>query len=559
MLAAIAGVVAMLSSSSVVLGNEVRMYGQLNDVSTTPWMLPVIDLPSFSAQPSWGLCDSISAVSQCSRHIDSEDSGPMEYNLNEGKPKSGGEAACSARSKSCHNLLAMDIPYDGVLDLFHHVPPRFEEQFGAGVGAGSVGGAGAAGPLGVKFIPILSVSERYDSNIFFTPKIAGLNRADYITSVSPQLFIRDNARAVATTLQVGAVAERYVNNPTLSYIGYSAGINFGLTGLIGRIFPGVTLNVSDNFSYTPNPPAFLGGGSAVNNQLIGEEAKQELSTSDTFSRGIQASRVNTTTNSSTISGGVPVSASTILQATYTYAFIKFGAPVVHRPEFSPVFFGTDTHIVSIGPQIRLSEQDLVSLAYGFSRTTYTGKDIGYDSHSATSSWQHYFSRNVNIRVFAGAAVTKLDTGGTAGATSAGNSTFVPTGGASLGWATSRTTSMSLSYTAGVYPSYQTTTGPLYSHVVSLAGTQRFTDSFGGQMSVNYARNDALGKNGGSGIFFDSYTTNVGLYYRVASWAVATLNGGYGYYRGNLRGVSALSTVDQFDRTEVSVGLTTYWQ
>lgn len=417
---------------------------------------------------------------------------------------------------------------------------------------------GGAGPPGVKFVPMLSFSERYDSNVFFTPKITGLNRADYVTTVSPQLFIRDNARVVATTLQLGAVAERYANNPGLNYFGYNAGLNFGLSGLIGRVFPGTTLYVSDSFSYTPILPAFLGGGSPANNQIIGNEATQELTPADTFTRGVQASRVNTTSNSTTVAGATPLSANAMLQMSYTFAFIKFGAPTVNRTEFSPVFLETNTHVVTAGPQFKLSPQDLVTMAYGFSRTTYSGQTGGYDSHSITGTWQHYIARNFTFRLFAGGAVAQEDTGGRIGGSQA-SQTFVPTGGASVAWNASLTTSVTMDYSTGVYPSYQVTTGPLYSHVVGVSAVHRFSDFFGSQARVNYSRNDAIGKNGGSGILFDSYTATLGLYYRVSSWAVATLTGGYGYYKGNYSGSSAFSANTHFDRTDVTFGFTTYWQ
>jgi hypothetical protein len=473
-------------------------------------------------------------------------------------------ARLAAWPPGTNDLLAMSISQDGILGSLQNMPNRFEEQLGgAGGGLSGIGGAGtvASGPPGIKIIPSLFLSERYDSNVFFTPRIAGLTREDYVTSASPQLFIRDNARVVTTTLQVGAVGERYINNPALSYIGYNGRVSFGLSEVAGRVFPGATLFIYDNFSYSPTPPAFLGGGSQVQNQVIGEESAQALPVSDIYARGIQQARANTTTNSSTITGTIPLLPNTALQTSYTYAFIKFGAPVVSQPNsnFRPVLLESRTHSFTIGPQIRFSGQDILTLGYGYFLSEYSGQEGSYNSHGLTATWQHMISPRVVFRAFAGGAVVSQNFGQAQGATlpntsSPTQSNLVPTGGISLAWA-SRTTNVNLNYSTGIFPSYQASSGPLYSHVIGISAGQRITDNFGALASVNYARNEAFARNGGDGIFFDSYTTNLGLYYRVSSWAIATLTHGYGHYRGNF----SSSTINQFNRTEVIFGLTTYWQ
>ena len=336
----------------------------------------------------------------------------------------------------------------------------------------------------------------------------------------------------------------------------ATGLGFG-----GRVFPGATLFIYDSFSYSPTPPAFLGGGNPAHNQAIGEESAQEPTTSDIYIRGIQQSRANTTTNSSSFTGMIPLSARTALQTSYTYAFVKFGAPAVSQTNsnFRPVLLESTTHSLTIGPQIKLSNQDILTLGYGYFRSDYSGQEGSYDSHGLTATWQHIISPRVTFRGFVGAGLIKQDFGLAQGAatpnvSSPTQSNFVPTGGMSLVW-TSRSTNLNLNYSTGIFPSYQASSGPLYSHVVGASANQRITDNFGMLASVNYARNEAFAKSGGNGIFFNSYTTSLGLYYRVSSWAIATLTHGYGHYRGNY----SLSSIDQFTRTEVIFGLTTYWQ
>lgn len=458
-------------------------------------------------------------------------------------------------------LLAMDVPNGGLLDLFRFSPNRFEEQASGGStgGLAGIGTSATSGPPGIKIIPMLFLSERYDSNVFFSPAIAGVKRDDYVTSVSPQLYVRDNARIVTTTLQLGAVGERYTNNPGLSYVGYNASLNLGLNELIGRVASGATLYVFDNVSYTPTPPAFLGAG--LQSQVVGEGAGQDVSYVDSYVRGVQLSRVNTLTNSSTVAGSIPWTASTNLQASYTYSFVKFGTPVISQSNsgFRPVVLSSATHSVTIGPQVKVTGQDTLTVGYGYFLSSYSGGEGSYDSHGVTATWQRLISPSLILRVYVAGSMVKQDFGVALGATNPGVTTetrtnYVPTGGLSLSWS-SRSTTVSANYSTGIYPSYQTSQGPLYSQVVGITGNHKVTDNFGGLATGNYARNESVGRNGGNGIFFDSYSTTLGLYYRLSSWAVATLTNGYGYFRGNYSGVA----ISQFHRSEVIFGLTTYWQ
>src|SRR5213594_4431348 len=83
-----------------------------------------------------------------------------------------------------------------------------------GTEAGAVTGRPVLG-----IVPSLSVSERYDSNVFFVP---GQNREDFVTTISPQVTVEEKARLLSGSLRAGATAETYVNNPGLNYVGVNA-------------------------------------------------------------------------------------------------------------------------------------------------------------------------------------------------------------------------------------------------------------------------------------------------------------------------------------------------
>jgi uncharacterized protein (PEP-CTERM system associated) len=74
-------------------------------------------------------------------------------------------------------------------------------------------------------IPTLSVSETYDSNVFYTPKTLlspGLKADDFMTTVIPQVNFAHAGPRVNGSFSVGASITKYVNNPSLDYTGINA-------------------------------------------------------------------------------------------------------------------------------------------------------------------------------------------------------------------------------------------------------------------------------------------------------------------------------------------------
>ena len=202
----------------------------------------------------------------------------------------------------------LDVPGNDLshLNIGKEFPTTFSGQLGGGGGGLGVGlpGQGGAGPLGTRVIPMLRISERYDSNVFFIPKTPGLRTEDYVTTVSPQLFVQDSRSFAFTILNVGAVGEYYAINQGLNYIGFNAALASNLTPLVQRYFPGATLRISDTYTYTPNPPGFLNGNQNYSG-TISNEIIDELPVSDQFVRSLQAFRVNTKANTLNASGRYP--------------------------------------------------------------------------------------------------------------------------------------------------------------------------------------------------------------------------------------------------------------
>src|SRR5437870_3408561 len=194
-----------------------------------------------------------------------------------------------------------------------------------------------------KLVPLLAVSERYDSNVFFIP---GRNVEDYVTNISPQVTVDHKGRLIDGTVRGGAAAEVYVKNPGLNYVAANGGVTLNLDNAVSQLVRGAGLKLSDTFYYTPQPPAFVapGTGSQV---------------SEAFVRGIQAARANSFTNTGSVIGSYSLSPRVDLQATYMHRRIRFGTTFVSST--SSQFFNTTFQTVTAGPQVKISPLDTLTL------------------------------------------------------------------------------------------------------------------------------------------------------------------------------------------------------
>jgi hypothetical protein len=429
---------------------------------------------------------------------------------------------------------------------------RFSEQVGgggAGLGGGGLGvglpGQGGAGQIGTRVIPRLSISERYDSNVFFVPKIPGLKREDYVTSVSPQLFVQDSRSFAFTTLNVGAIGEYYAVNQGLSYIGYNAGLASNLTQLVQRYVPGATLRVSDAYTYTPNPPGFL-NANQNHSATIGNEITDEIPFSDQYVRSIQAFRVNTKANTFNISGSYPISPIIGIQGSYSYGTLEFGKTFVPQQQSSDIKFNSlNTHTITVGPTARLSPRDTLVASYSYSRTT---GQVVFESHGATLGWVRSLAPNWVARMYGG--VSLLGQEGTP-------SRLLGIGGASIFWVEGRTTT-GLVYNAGIYPSYVNSGGALLSNNVTLSATHQILDNLRGAVGGSYGRDISTATiPDRPELFFETIQGYSRLTYIVSPSAVFNLGYTVSYNKGTFS-ISAPGEKQEILRQTVTLMLSTFW-
>lgn len=382
---------------------------------------------------------------------------------------------------------------------------------GGGMGSGIGGGmpnvpgtafGGATDPSairtggGLRIIPSVQVSERYDSNVFFSPKglLQGLTPEDFVTTVSPQVrgLYTDREKLLKVNVVAGAVGSYYANNTGLSYVGANAGMVIDMSDLLSQWRPGTKWTVSDTFFYSPQPPAFLlGDQSGVSaNPLVA---------------GFQATRTNTNSNSVNTLFEFPISTMTKVSGSYTHSFIHYRASQV--PQAFPLI-SQETHTYLAGLVTQVTAQDTV-------RADFVGSEFNQGGLGAFSArggivgWTHNFSHTISLNATAGVQILS------------GESTVVrissavaPLGSLAIRW-NNPTTSLSLAYRSGITPSFQFQSAPMLNHSVSFNMTQTTPiPDLMGLLGANYSVANEYGANSGGALSWATVGGTAGLQYRA---------------------------------------------
>jgi len=399
-------------------------------------------------------------------------------------------------------------------------------------GLGSGFGPVLSGPQGLRIIPVLSISERYDNNVFLVPDTSALKREDWVTSAIPQLYVQDNGRLVTTTLRLGAIGEYYARNTALGYIGYNATGSLNLTGLVQQLLPQTSLFVAGGLSYNPTPPGFLAGADPLN-PIVGQEITSQLPLERLYIAGLQSTRVNTFGYNTSVTGYHRYSANLTLQASYYYANTSFGTPAARGTAdlFVPAASRTVSHGVTIAPTYRLTEKASMVLSYSYTRSSFSGNLSVFDQHVGTIGWSHRFSPELTTKIFGGASVFTQEfvSSPTGNVQSSGQLLY--SGGVLVNWSFQNTVA-GFQYTAGISPSYLGATGLLMTNAVGALASQRLLDNLIASVNLNYAHNSAIGGTAdAASLRFESYAAGAGLNYRLASGSFAVVRYEYGLYKG----------------------------
>lgn len=427
----------------------------------------------------------------------------------------------------------------------------------------------------IRVVPSLSVTEQYDSNVFFTPKSqlsAGAKADDLITIITPQLNFLQGNSLVKANLSVGAVVQKFVNNSALDNVGFNATAGVDLSQAVNRVLPRMRgFRVFGTYQYTPSAPAFgagsLGGG--IGGGFGGGFGTGGVGIAGPVDSGLLTQRIRTTMFTAGFADSYSLSPTTDFQTTYTYSQLSFGAALAPSSTTSGqpanTVFDTTTHSISAGPTSRISAVDTLNVKYTF--TQMSQAQFGdYATHGGTLGWGRSWTKEWNSSVNGGLTLiepipassasggqrripaTMFPTGGfsvsyasgssflrklgseiqetmgTSGASAASGGGFLPLlSGMNMpgGIAAPGSYRVTFMYNLGVFPSFVQSAGPIYTHTAILGGIAGITDKLSAQALFNYARSTFTSDT--IGTTFSTYGTTVSLNYLITPMLAARLS------------------------------------
>ncbi len=364
-------------------------------------------------------------------------------------------------------------------------------------------------------IPTLSVSETYDSNVFYTPKTLlspGFKAEDFMTTVTPQINFAHVGPRVNGSLSVGANITRYVNNPSLDYTGINTAGQMDLkrwaNGFSQRIS---ALSVLGFYQFTPSLSGFGAAGGGLGTGFGSTGITSPVDT------GLITNRVSMHNMNLAINGGYDLSRNTSFNARYSYTRLTFGG---QSGGVNNQLFGTEGHTTTTGLTTRVSPTDTVGTTATMSHYIQEGATGGgggsFTTISGIANWSKLWTQKLSSSIGAGGIFTLPIESAVPGQSI--KSTFAPTGTvamtyssfseglraagsapgpfdnlprvagslASGGLVAPGAFTTSLSYNFSIFPSYALNAGPMKTHVVGVNASAGITSQLTAQAGMNFS-------------------------------------------------------------------------
>jgi hypothetical protein len=346
-----------------------------------------------------------------------------------------------------------------------------------------------------KFIPSLTVSERYDTNIWFSPAEflpPGTRLDDFATTLAGGLQALYRERDVEASLTAGGDFNAYIYNPGLNYFNARLDGYAKLDGWVQQFVKGSQLRIAESFRYTPESPGFLNGvkGGVVD---------------DPFLRGIQQFRANTFSNTTSVNGSVPIYRDIAFDGGYSFSLYRVGS-VLAAGGTGAAFFDTTIHSFSAGPRYVLTREDSIGLAYKRSDTTQIQTNVapgaGQNFDFTTQSVSAGYSRKTpdwTAQLTAG--MTLIDPIHRA----------YPTVEINLSSSLERVTVVRLDLSRQAVPSFFFVGGALISNVGQIAVSHKLSRLLALQVGVNYGFNESVPDRA---VKFTNFGGNASLNYQL---------------------------------------------
>ena len=384
------------------------------------------------------------------------------------------------------------------------------------------------GESATTIIPSLRVAERYDSNVFF---VKGANLEDYVTTVAPQLRVTHKNQWVGVTMGGGATGEVYAKNPGLNYVGANGMVALNLDGAMNALLPGLSLNITNSVSYTPQPPAFAAPTSG--NQI-----------SDAFVQGLQARRANSFSSMVSAEASYFFSPYMGVSSTFTDSRLRFGK-AFSTPDgvvSSGEFINTNFQTVTSGVVMRPSPADTISVSHQYRDASFSDPDRGergFSTQGAIANWSKSITPDLKVIGNGGFSILSQRSG------------IYPVGGVSVEWQGVSTT-VRVSYSRAISPSFLFVSGALVNEVVTGALTRQMAEPFIVSLSASYAINRSIPDS--SAVRFESYSVTPSVTYRIGPSLTASLS----YTHSEFQRAFSGQAID-FNRNMVMLNLLAEWR
>lgn len=365
-------------------------------------------------------------------------------------------------------------------------------------------------------IPTLSVSETYDSNVFYTPKTLlgpGFKPEDFMTTVIPQVNIAHTGPLVNGALSVGANIAKYVNNPSLDYTGINTAGQLDLKRWANSFSQRISaLSVQGTYQFTPS----LSGFGATTGGALGT-GYGTTGVSSPVDTGLVTNRVSMHNTNLMINGGYELSRNTSLTASYNYNRLFFGK---QSGGIDNQLFDTDGHVVTTGLSTRITPTDTVGTGATMSHYIQGGASGGgsgsFTTISGIMTWGKLWTQKLSSTIGGGGIFT-LPIESTVPGQSI-KAQFAPTGTVSMTYSSfseglraagaapgpfdnlprlagslaqggviapgAFTTAMS--YNFSIFPSYALGAGPMKTHIVGVNARGGITSNMTAQVGLNYS-------------------------------------------------------------------------
>lgn len=346
---------------------------------------------------------------------------------------------------------------------------------------------GSSGGSSLHVVPTLTVSERYDSNVF---RGAGRQVSDFVTEIRPGARGVYSSDLLDGNFSGSVLSGIYAENPRLSYVGGQALYDATLDKMTERVARGLGLRYRGSTAYYPEQPAFAAPDSAEFD----------------FARGLQAQRNNTMTNASTVQSTYALTPVAHVNASYMFQARRFlGQPDSSDPSTPIGLFDTTVHAISGGPSYLLTPNHSIGASYSYRQissepSSASASEVEGRStviHGAMATWKATLSQELTGEVSAGASVLSRT-----------SDDLIWTMQANVRWV-GQGQSAVVSFNRGIYPSYVAQAATLVSNVVSSSYTLNLASQLDMTLGASYAVNNGTGQ---TSLQFESIGANGTLRY-----------------------------------------------